>query len=62
MNDEEYIYLQEQILKLTGIDLTDYKSAQMRRRLDGFIFPFSPALVWRPTVRCWRGTGKPCNG
>ena len=40
MNDEEYIYLQEQILKLTGIDLTDYKSAQMRRRLDGFISRF----------------------
>lgn len=37
MTDEEYVYLQEQIRKLTGIDLTDYKTAQMRRRLDGFL-------------------------
>ena len=37
MTDEEYGYLQEQIRKLTGIDLTDYKTDQMRRRLDGFI-------------------------
>ena len=37
MTDEEYGYLQEQIRKLTGIDLTDYKTAQTRRRLDGFL-------------------------
>lgn len=37
MTDEEYVYLQEQIRKLTGIDLTDYKTDQMRRRLDGFL-------------------------
>ena len=40
MTDEEYTYLQEQIRKLTGIDLTDYKTVQMRRRLDGFISRF----------------------
>ncbi len=40
MTDEEYTYLQAQIRKLTGIDLTDYKTAQMRRRLDGFLSRF----------------------
>ena len=40
MTDEEYVYLQAQIRKLTGIDLTHYKTAQMRRRLDGFLSHF----------------------
>lgn len=61
MTDEEYVYLQEQIRKLTGIDLTDYKTDQMRRRLDGFLSRI-PAPVWRPTVKCWRGTRKPSGG
>lgn len=37
MEDQEYTYFKEQIRKLTGIDLDDYKSAQMRRRLEGFL-------------------------
>lgn len=37
MTDEEYNYLKEQILRVTGIDLESYKSQQMRRRLDGFL-------------------------
>jgi chemotaxis protein methyltransferase CheR len=37
VNDQEYNYLKERILRLTGIDLEDYKSQQMRRRLEGFI-------------------------
>ncbi len=37
MTDQEYTYLQETILRVTGIDLESYKSQQMRRRLDGFI-------------------------
>lgn len=37
MTDEEYDYLKEQILRVTGIDLESYKSQQMRRRLDGFL-------------------------
>lgn len=40
MTDEEYSYLQEQINKLTGIDLRNYKTPQMRRRLDGFLARF----------------------
>ena len=37
MNDLEYAYLKSRILKLTNINLDNYKSAQMRRRLEGFI-------------------------
>lgn len=37
MDDQNYSYLKRKILKLTKIDLDDYKSQQMRRRLDNFI-------------------------
>lgn len=37
MNDLEYGYLKSKILRLTKIDLDNYKSGQMRRRLQGFI-------------------------
>ena len=40
MTDEEYNYLKEQILRVTGVDLDSYKSQQMRRRLDGFLTRF----------------------
>ena len=37
MKDLEYTYLKSKILSLTKIDLDNYKSGQMRRRLEGFI-------------------------
>jgi chemotaxis protein methyltransferase CheR len=37
LTDQEYAYLKESILRLTGIDLESYKTHQMRRRLNGFI-------------------------
>lgn len=37
MNDLEYVYLKSKILSLTKINLDNYKSGQMRRRLEGFI-------------------------
>jgi len=37
VTDQEYTYLKETILRLTGIDLESYKTQQMRRRLNGFI-------------------------
>jgi len=37
MNDEEYALITTKIRKLTKFDLDNYKSNQMRRRLDGFI-------------------------
>jgi len=37
MNDQEYIYLTKKISKLVRIDLGDYKTNQMRRRLDAFV-------------------------
>jgi len=37
VNDLEYTYLKSKILRLTKIDLDNYKPAQMRRRLEGFI-------------------------
>ena len=37
MNDLEYTLLKSKILRLTRIDLDNYKSVQMRRRLEGFI-------------------------
>lgn len=36
MNDQEFAYLKK-IRLLAHIDLDDYKSTQMRRRLDGFV-------------------------
>ena len=37
MTDEEYRYLTQALLKLTGTNLGNYKATQMRRRLDGYI-------------------------
>lgn len=37
MNEEEYKYLKKKINDVLNIDLSDYKSHQMRRRLDAFI-------------------------
>jgi len=37
MNDREYLYLKRKILSLTSIDIGNYKSHQMRRRLDMFV-------------------------
>lgn len=37
MDDDNYQYLKRKIMLLTGIDLEDYKSKQMRRRLESFI-------------------------
>jgi len=37
MNDQEYAILKKKVLGMTGIDLDNYKSQQMRRRLTSFI-------------------------
>lgn len=37
MTDEEYLYLASKIRRLTGIELSHYKSRQMRRRLEYFL-------------------------
>jgi chemotaxis protein methyltransferase CheR len=37
MNDLEYSYLRKRFLEQTGIDLENYKSQQMRRRLESYI-------------------------
>jgi chemotaxis protein methyltransferase CheR len=37
MDDRSYDYLKRKVLALTGINLNDYKSQQMRRRLDMFV-------------------------
>lgn len=37
MNDQEYIILKKKVLRMTGIDLDNYKTNQMRRRLTSFI-------------------------
>jgi chemotaxis protein methyltransferase CheR len=37
MDDRSYEYLKRKVLKLTKINLDDYKSQQMRRRLDMFL-------------------------
>ncbi len=37
MDDKEFSFLKQQIQVLTGIDLENYKSEQMRRRLEGFL-------------------------
>jgi chemotaxis protein methyltransferase CheR len=36
LTEQEYTYLKRKVLKLTNINLDNYKSQQMRRRLDGF--------------------------
>jgi chemotaxis protein methyltransferase CheR len=37
MDDESYLYLKRKILKLTDINLDEYKSQQMRRRLNTYL-------------------------
>jgi len=37
MTDQEYLLLKKKVLNMTGIDLDNYKSQQMRRRLSSFI-------------------------
>jgi chemotaxis protein methyltransferase CheR len=37
MTDQEYMLLKKKVLTMTGIDLDNYKSQQMRRRLESFI-------------------------
>ncbi len=37
MDDTSYEYLKKKILRLTNIDLNNYKSQQMRRRLNMFV-------------------------
>ena len=37
MDDRSYDYLKRKVFKLTNINLDDYKSQQMRRRLDMFL-------------------------
>ena len=37
MNVKEYEFLKMKVNKLTGLDLDNYKSEQMKRRLDGYI-------------------------
>ena len=37
LKDSDYIQLTKTLLKHTGIDLSNYKAQQMRRRLDGLI-------------------------
>ena len=37
MTDQEYLFLKKKVLNMTGIDLENYKSQQMRRRLSAFI-------------------------
>ena len=34
---QDYNYLKERILRITGVDLNAYKEAQMKRRLDTLI-------------------------
>jgi chemotaxis protein methyltransferase CheR len=41
MEDQEYTFLKSRIYRVTGIDLSSYKTQQMRRRLDGFINSYS---------------------
>ena len=37
MDAYEYTFVRRTILKLTGVDLDCYKSAQMQRRLEAFL-------------------------
>ena len=45
MNDAEYAYLSKVLRKLTKIDLNQYRSKQMRRRLDAFISGYGPQSI-----------------
>lgn len=45
MNEQQYDYLKNKIRKLMSINLDDYRSNQMRRRLDGFITRFNTSDV-----------------
>jgi chemotaxis protein methyltransferase CheR len=45
MEDQDYAYLKTTIQRLLDIDLSSYKSQQMRRRLEGFIARTSPGGV-----------------
>lgn len=45
MNDQEYSYLKRKLRPLLGIDLDDYKSQQMRRRLEGFVSSNSESVA-----------------
>jgi len=45
VEDQEYELISQQILKLTGIDLVNYKSQQMRRRLSGLVSSNAPSVA-----------------
>ena len=45
MDDQEYELISRQILKLTGIDLANYKAQQMRRRLTGISSSDAPSVA-----------------
>lgn len=55
MNAWEYSYIQQEILSLTGIDLSDYKSAQVQRRLAAYLLK-SGCSTWRRLFQVVRGT------
>ncbi len=45
MNDHEYEVLKRKLLTVTSINLDNYKSEQMRRRLDGLISSAAPSVA-----------------
>ena len=45
MTDQEYAALKRKLLAVTNINLDDYKSEQMRRRLDGLISSTSRSIA-----------------
>ena len=45
MTDQEYVLLKRKLLALTNINLDNYKSEQMRRRLDGLISAAAPSVA-----------------
>ena len=45
MTDLEYASLKRKLLAVTGLNLDDYKSEQMRRRLAGFISSTAPSVA-----------------
>ncbi len=45
LNDQEYALISRKILKLIGIDLSSYKSQQMRRRLQGLANSQADSIV-----------------
>jgi len=59
MNDQEFAYLKNRILKLTNLNLDGYKEQQIRRRLDVYlertarlnVYEFSQALARDPARR-----------